>query len=180
MYKSWLYLEISYVRVRQEGVFLVWVEQAEVLHDDGHQQVEDDVSDDDVEAAEEHDRRHEVATIWKKILSGQQASNLQEWCLLGRVSSWVTLWPTQNACQGSSKYCDDYEGDGYGQCYSNRHCCRMMPERIGGFYKNFSVKLVLNKILIKLDCLQAWQSEDDLCSWTHLFNGTVRLRVIQK
>jgi hypothetical protein len=63
MYKSSLYLEISYVRVRQEGVFLVRVEQAEVLHDDGHQQVEDNVGDDDVEAAEEHDRRHEVATI---------------------------------------------------------------------------------------------------------------------
>jgi hypothetical protein len=49
-----------------------------------------------------------------------------------------------------------YDDNGNGQCYSNRHCCGMMPGRIGGFYnawglgKNFSVKLVLNKILIKL------------------------------
>ena len=67
-------LEISDVCIRQEGVLLVWVEQAEVLHDDGDQEVEHDVGNDHVEAAEEHDGGHEVAAIylrkkkWKSIL----------------------------------------------------------------------------------------------------------------
>ena len=56
-------LEISDVCIREKGILFVRVEQAEVLHDDGHQQVEHDVGDDDVEAAEEHDRGHEVSTI---------------------------------------------------------------------------------------------------------------------
>ncbi len=57
-------LEISDVCIRQEGVLLVRVEQAEVLHDDGDQEIEHDVGDDHVEAAEEHDGGHEVAAIY--------------------------------------------------------------------------------------------------------------------
>ena len=59
-------LEISDVCIRQEGVLLVWVEQAEVLHDDGDQEIEHDVGDDHVEAAEEHDGGHEITAIYEK------------------------------------------------------------------------------------------------------------------
>ncbi len=59
-------LEISDVCIRQEGVLLVRVEQAEVLHDDGDQEVEHDVGNDHVEAAEEHDGGHKIAAIYVK------------------------------------------------------------------------------------------------------------------
>ena len=42
-------LEVSDVGVGQQGVLLVGVEQGEVLHDDGHQQVQYDIGDDHVE-----------------------------------------------------------------------------------------------------------------------------------
>jgi hypothetical protein len=56
-------LEVPDVGVRQERVLLVGVEEAEVLHDDGDKQVQHDVSDDDVEAAEEDDGGHEVSAV---------------------------------------------------------------------------------------------------------------------
>ena len=44
-------LEVSDIRVGEECVLLVGVEEGEVLHDDGDQQVQHDVGDYDVEAA---------------------------------------------------------------------------------------------------------------------------------
>ena len=44
-------LEVSDVCVGEECVLLVGVEEGEVLHDDGHQQVQHDVGDYDVETA---------------------------------------------------------------------------------------------------------------------------------
>ena len=44
-------LEVADVGVGEQRVLLVGVEEREVLHDDGHEQVQDDVSYDDVEAA---------------------------------------------------------------------------------------------------------------------------------
>ena len=46
-------LLIPDIGVRKECVLLVWVEEGEVLHDDGDEQVEHDVRDDQVERAEE-------------------------------------------------------------------------------------------------------------------------------
>ena len=59
-------LEVPDISIGEQSVLLVGVEQAEVLHDDGDKQVEDDVGDDDVEAAEEHDGGHKVAAVWPK------------------------------------------------------------------------------------------------------------------
>ena len=41
------------VSMGEQGVLLVGVEEGEVLHDDGHQQVQHDVRDDQVERTEE-------------------------------------------------------------------------------------------------------------------------------
>ena len=57
------YLEIAYIRIAQQSVLLVGVEQTEVLHDDGDEQVEDDVGDDDVEGAEVRDGGHKVTAV---------------------------------------------------------------------------------------------------------------------
>ena len=44
-------LEVSDIRVGEERVLLVGVEEREVFHDDGDEQVQDNVGDNDVEAA---------------------------------------------------------------------------------------------------------------------------------
>lgn len=57
------HLEVPDVGVGEERVLFVGVEEGEVLHDDGDEQVEHDVRDDDVEGAEVHDGHHEVAAV---------------------------------------------------------------------------------------------------------------------
>ena len=47
----------------EKCVLLVWVEEAKILHDDGHKEIENDVGDDDVETAEESDGRYEVSAV---------------------------------------------------------------------------------------------------------------------
>ena len=51
------------VRVTEQGIFLVRVEQREVLHDDGDKQIQNDVGDDYVERTEVKNRSSGVATI---------------------------------------------------------------------------------------------------------------------
>ena len=50
------------VSMGEQGVLLVGVEEGEVLHDDGHQQVQHDVRDDQVERTEEQQ------SSWKRDL----------------------------------------------------------------------------------------------------------------
>ena len=47
----------------EKCVLLVWVEEAKILHDDGHKEIENDVGDDDVETAEECDGRYKVSAV---------------------------------------------------------------------------------------------------------------------
>ena len=57
------YLKVSDVSIGKEGIFFIGIEQGEVLHDDGHQQVEGDVCDNDIEGAEEEDCPAQVPAI---------------------------------------------------------------------------------------------------------------------
>ena len=56
-------LEMSNVRVAEQCVLLVRIEQREVLHDDSDEKIKDDVGNDDVERAEVKNRCCRVATV---------------------------------------------------------------------------------------------------------------------
>ena len=49
----WTNLKVPDIRIGEERVFFVWVEQGEVFHDDGDEQIQHDVGDDHVEAVME-------------------------------------------------------------------------------------------------------------------------------
>ena len=56
-------LEMPNVRVAEQCILLVRIEQREVLHDDSDEKIENDVGNDDVERAEVENRRRRVATV---------------------------------------------------------------------------------------------------------------------
>ena len=51
------------VRVAEQCILLIRVEQREVLHNDSHEKIQHDVSDDDVERAEVEQRSGRVAAV---------------------------------------------------------------------------------------------------------------------
>ena len=55
-------MKVSDVCIRKKSILLIGVEQGEVLHNDGHQQVERNVGDDDIEGAEKQNCPVKVAT----------------------------------------------------------------------------------------------------------------------
>lgn len=56
-------LKVANVGVGEQRVLLIGVEETEVLHDNSHQEVQDDVGDADVEGAEEGQRGVVVAAV---------------------------------------------------------------------------------------------------------------------
>ena len=71
-------MEVSDVGVGEKGVLLIGIEQAEVLHDDGDEEIEDDVRDDDIEGAEEEDGPVEVTTVSFPYVHTWQEEELED------------------------------------------------------------------------------------------------------
>jgi len=59
----YFYLKISNIRIRQKRIFLIGIEQAEILHDNSDKKIEDNVRDDDVEGTEEDNCSHKISAI---------------------------------------------------------------------------------------------------------------------
>ena len=71
-------MEVSDVGVGEKGILLIGIEEAEVLHDDGDKEIEDDVGDDDIERAEEENGPVEVTTVSFPYVHTCQEEELEE------------------------------------------------------------------------------------------------------